>query len=730
RPHVVISLIDTTGVEDAAHRRGARLAWQAYTMAGDSARLAPAATGRLPVWSPSRLLTRVSPGRSTLAPLVVLNVGEFDRATGRSAAEMGAELRSFQRTLAPDSSPNPGPVGRWLRVDSSRVAAGPSIFGMLDTSVVRFRDAVPVQWTPLFDSLRHDLAAGVPDESSAVLAQRMARVADRTTRLRRELGCRDDSTIPVCPGMLGDLAVSLGTMRERAVRSMLGAAGLVIDGTVERQLVAAGDSVRAEVIVYNGGPAPVTLHRLAAASASATTVLLRDPVVVLPDSTLRRSGYVRVLRETNHWWQVNGLQSGTFMHAIRATSRGGAIGWLVMGEDRLTSSSVEATVSLDGVEVPVVVRPLAERTGATGRGDRQRPLLGVPATSIVLDRFSEYVRSGLPWPRLFRVAVSSARATSDTVRVTLQLPTGVVADSARRVVVLPPFGRRTIFFRLQGTLTPGSHKVSATAMSIANLASDSSNVVYRPEPLGETRLGAVVREYPHIPTQKFVRMAETRLEGVDLRVPAAMSVAYLRGSEDLRSVFTQLKVKAQVLDASLLPMVDLREFSTVLVGVGALSAEGTSGTVPALLRFARNGGKVVVLSTGDDPGVRELMPFPFTFDTVARQVVDPEAPVVMPREATPLTVRPNVITDADFARWNGERARYVVLSADSRYESLASIRLREHGPLRPVVLSARVGRGAIVHTSLSLATQLEEAHAGTARLFVNLLAPMAGASAR
>ncbi|MBC7897432.1 MAG: PIG-L family deacetylase, partial [Cytophagaceae bacterium] len=84
RPHVVISLIDTTGVEDAAHRRAARLAWQAYTMAGDSARLAPAATGRLPVWSLSRLLTRISPGRSTLAPLVVLNVGEFDRATGRS----------------------------------------------------------------------------------------------------------------------------------------------------------------------------------------------------------------------------------------------------------------------------------------------------------------------------------------------------------------------------------------------------------------------------------------------------------------------------------------------------------------------------------------------------------------------------------------------------------------------------------------------------------------------
>lgn len=726
RPHVIVSLFSAVDEEDAVHRRAALLAAQAYTIAGDSARLSPAATGRLPVWSPSRLLTRVSSGSGSV---LSINVGEFDRIAGRSAAEIGADIRRSQRTTAPSPNPDPGPLARLLRVDSARVAAGPSIFGALDTSFVRFRGVVPGAGASAFDSLMRDLGSRGPDETAELVAARMARVADLATRVRRELGCRDDSTIPTCRDALGDLAVALGTVRERAVRSMLGASGLVIDGTVERQFVGAGDSVRVDVMVYNGGAAPVTVRRLAAVSGNAPSVLLRDPIVVRPDSTVRRTGFARVLRETNHWWQVNGMVAGTFTHAIRPMSRGGPIGWLVMGEDRLASSSVEATVVIDGVEVPVIVKPLAERSGRTGRGDRMRPLLGVPKTSLVLDRFSEYVRSGLPWPRLFRVVVTSARETPDTVRVTLQVPAGVVADSMRRVVVLPPFGRRTLFFRLQGTLIPGSHKVAATAMSISNLA-DTARGVYRPEPIAEVRLGAVLRDFPHIPTQKFVRFAETRLEGVDLRVPAGMNVAYLRGREDIRSVFTQLQVKAQVVDASLLPLVDMSEFSTILVGHGALSGEGSAGTVPALLRYVRSGGKVVVLSDGDDPGVRELLPFPITFDTAKRQVVDPEAPVVLPTRLPGLIGRPNTITATDFDRWNGERARHVLLSADSRYEALLSIRLRENAPLRPVVLATRVGRGVIVHTSLSLAAQLEEAHPGAARLFVNLLAPLARPTAR
>ena len=73
-----------------------------------------------------------------------------------------------------------------------------------------------------------------------------------------------------------------------AVRAMIDAAGIVIDGTVERELVAAGDSVPAAVTVFNGGTSPIEIRRLAADSRGSLSMLVRDTaVVVRPDSLAR-----------------------------------------------------------------------------------------------------------------------------------------------------------------------------------------------------------------------------------------------------------------------------------------------------------------------------------------------------------------------------------------------------------------------------------------------------------
>ena len=73
----------------------------------------------------------------------------------------------------------------------------------------------------------------------------------------------------------------------------------------------------------------------------------------------------------------------------------------------------------------------------------------MPGTSVLLERTEEYERAGLPIDRLFRVYVWSARSTPDTLVVMLEVPPGLKADSSKRVVALPAFGGRDVFFRLR-----------------------------------------------------------------------------------------------------------------------------------------------------------------------------------------------------------------------------------------------------------------------------------------
>src|SRR4029079_11987204 len=128
-----------------------------------------------------------------------------------------------------------------------------------------FRAAVSDTVFAQVDSLRmalvavRDLAtAGTPD----AIADALARVVGRVSGVRSSFSCTT-STVPRCAGALGDLAVSVDRVRVNATAALLDASGIVIDGTVDRYLVAPGDTVQAFATVYNGGSRPIALRRLA-----------------------------------------------------------------------------------------------------------------------------------------------------------------------------------------------------------------------------------------------------------------------------------------------------------------------------------------------------------------------------------------------------------------------------------------------------------------------------------
>lgn len=726
RPHIVVSLFSASGGRDATHRLAARLAAEAFFAAADTARPFTGATSRLPSWTVSRLLTRVDSAPLVAESVVALDVGEFDRGAGRSFAEIGGDIRQLQRSQAPSPAPALGTVRRLLRIDSTRVGNDPSFFGSLDTTLARFGAGTPAEARAQFDTLRSaiaDVSALSPTAFVDSLAARLARVASRTSDVRLAMRCGDVYAVPVCPGPLGDLAVALNTIRERATRAMLGASGLVIDGTVARELVAAGDSVPVVVAMYNGGALPAVVRRVAVSAGNVPSILVRDSSIVIPPGgSIQWSTTVNLLAPSYHWWQINGLVSGTSIHDFRITQRNELAPQLIGGEDRILTSRVEATLAIGGVDVPIIERPLVYRSATTVRGDARHPLAGVPATSILLERTEEYERAGLPIDRFFRVYVSSARSTPDTLAVTLRLPLGLNADSVTRRIALPPFGARNVFFRLRGTLSPGSDTIAVTARSIAFVPPGQSQRIVRLDPSAEFRLGVVVHEYPHIPSQQFVRFSSDRLEAVDVRVPPRLHVAYVKGGDDLQTSLAQLRVKGQLLDPALLSVVDLSGYTTILVGAGGLAGEALTTAVPALRDFLRNGGTVVVLSGRGEVAESGLLPYPIAFDTVPHRVRDPSAKVRVTDGRSPLLNWPNVITPRDFDNWTGDRARNLPVAFDGRYRTLLSMGDPGETPTAATILSARVGKGILIYTSLSIEQQLAAANSGVARLMINLLA--------
>lgn len=720
RPQIVISICDTTS-RDATRRRTAGLVRAAFDAAGDTAVVSSRATSRLPAWSPARLYTRVD-SAGPAAGTLLINAGELDRESAKTYEEIGADIRRLQRTQPPLRAPKVGSAPHWLRLDAARGGApGNELFAGVDTTWVHLRTGVNVVDAQV-GSVRDAVAAArrlAYTASPDTVAAAFARIVSRSIAARLAIQCSEASGVPLCGGVLGDLVATLRNVRERATRVTLDAAGVVVDGTVSREFVAVRDSISAEVSVFNGGGAPVTLRRLAANGRVALTALMTDSVRLAPDSALRWSGLIRVDAQASHWWQLNGLMNNIAVHAV-GPSMSGVFGELIAGEDRQPVYGPEATVTIAGVDVPVAPRSWAYRSAGTVRGDERHFLTGLRPKSILLERTAEYERAGIPINRIFRVYVSSARASTDTVFVELKTPPSLKVDTVERRVVLPPFSGRNVFFRIRGLLKPGADSISAL-VRVPTPAPGPRRPGAVSDFGGQTsQVGTIPREYPHVPTQVFFRLAGERLEVVDLRVPPRLRIAYVKGTDDVPTSLGQLQINVQTLDPSLLSVVDLSVFNAVLIGVDAARGDALAGAVESLQGFMRQGGTVVVLPQSSDVAQSGLLPFPVVFDTVPRNISNPDVEVHAINPRSSLLTWPNAITAKDFTDWAGERARSVPIGIDGRYGTVITIGDLETGT-PATLLTSRIGRGMLVYTSLALDTQLAAVHAGAARLLVNML---------
>jgi hypothetical protein len=342
------------------------------------------------------------------------------------------------------------------------------------------------------------------------------------------------------------------------------------------------------------------------------------------------------------------------------------------------------------------------------RGEVRRPLMVVPSLSVTLDRTVELARAGAPIERDVRLTLRSASTSESTATVSLELPSGLTADSAARTVSLPGNDSSvTIAFTVRGTLQSGEHEIAAVARG----GGKSFNVGYVPI------------DYDHIRPRDMYRDASITIRAVDATLPPGLTVGYIQGvGDNVAPTLTELGITLTLLDPAKLASTDLSHYTTIVIGTRAYESHPElAANNSRLLRWVQQGGTMVVQYGQYEMARPGIMPYPVTLSRPATRVTEEDAPVRVLKPDSPLLTWPNRIGAADWKGWVQERSLYMPSTVDSRYTTLLQMNDPGEPPNDAAILVTPFGKGTYVYTTLSLFRQLPAGNPGGARLFVNLL---------
>lgn len=733
KPHVVVSVWSGTRADGHGHHEAAGiLAREGFAVAGDTLRF-PVASHGMP-WTPAKLYVGT---RTRLAPLM-LAAGAYDPVLGRSPAEIAAESRSMHRSQGFGAVQRRGALMVGVRRVGTRVNENTpadserTMFDGIDTSFVRLARLAGGRATALADvPARVDSLRRVVDlREPGRIAPGLARVVSTLEYLRTAVPqcplvpppaalpaapMPAGATVPVaCDAELTELDATLDRSLQRARAALAQASGVLVEATARQELVAFGDAEQVFVTVYNRGRDTVELRSIAASGFPPQR--FPAPVPLAPGRDTVLAAPITGLVDLRPWWV--GTRQGTAMFRDQRSAADGlarvtmgtvalSVPSVSVAEDIRRVSDVKLGVMVAGTETVVEAGPMVYRFADPVLGEQNRPVGGVPPITIALDRTLEYVRAGVPLDRRLRVTLRSHTTRPRTVRLRTLLPAGVRGEGLPDSVVLAPGETQELYITLKGQLAEGRHEFGVGA--------ESEGVIFVE--------GFTTIEYPHIRPQRMYRQSAAYLQAVPVVIPRGLRVAYVRGVSDaVAPVLSQLDVPLTTLEAEQLPLLDLAQYSTVVIGPRAYdtSAELRAAN-PRLFEWVRSGGTLVVQYGQFEMAQPGMMPHPVEFTRPAARVTREDAPVRVLDAQSKLLRWPNRITDIDWNEWVQERALYMPSTIDQNYRTPLAMQDPDEPEQRGAILDLAMGRGRYIYTTLSLFRQLPGGVPGGARLFVNLI---------
>ena len=724
RPNVIVAVFSGTPSDGHGHHQvSGIMAREAYDASADTVRFPVEQYG--PAWEAQKFYRGA---RFTGVPATLsFNVGEFSPVAGRSYSEIAGESRSQHRSQGFGVLQRRGVAMDAVNRQASRVndATPPleekSIFDGIDTTLTRLdagltvaaRDGLRVARAHADSAraqldLRHPAAIATHLEE-AVIA--LNAVRSRMPSCNAAVGYRRRADAVNCTPAQLDADAAVEQMAERAGNALLEAAGVAIEATAERELLAFGDSMPASITVYNRGKQAVSVS---AVTLNGYTTPLPQPVLIRPDSSWRTTRMLVGVVDTRPWW-VSGRKGDMFADKRSpadglsrvSTTSDGLLRGVAIREDVRRETEAAVTVSIDHASVSTPREPVVYRFADPVLGEQNRPVGGAPAVSLAFDRGLEWMQAGKPVDKLLRLSVQSYSTAARTYTLKVIAPPGITVDSATRTLALEPLESRDVFLRVRGKLAEGRYEFGVVAEG----------------EMGKYFEGFRTIEYSHIHPIRLYRSSGVWLQAVNITVPAGVTVAYVQGVGDLSAAgLRQLGIPLTVVTPQELPLLDLSKFTTVIVGPRAYQASPELRAYNRrLMQFVKDGGTMLVQYGQQEMARPGLMPYPVSFARTAQRVTLEDAPVTIRDPKSRLLNWPNAIGAADWADWVQERSLYMPSTIDPLY----STPLEMHDPGEPdnngAVLMTAYGKGTYVYTTLSLFRQFPAGVPGSAKLFVNFL---------
>jgi LmbE family N-acetylglucosaminyl deacetylase len=700
RPDIVVTVFSGTPRDGHGHHQvSAILAREAFDAARDGGCIP--GNGR-----PDRLYQSMR--GNTEGATVRVPIGNLDPLIGRSPFQLAMASRSRHRSQDMGRPELPGP--RWgtlRRVLPEGGGPEPSVWAGLDTTLALSGPAESTtaralqRYQQQVEAIRAGFNPLDPRASANALLQALGTLRLALDSMPRTNGVSELSN---------DIQAEMDDVEAAAVLAL----GIVIDAVASDARLAPGQKVDLEVTVWNGGADSLHVHSVGP-SMPRLGDWYGDPV---PEDAEPR-GVVAPGALSSWKWRINVPREAgpTEAYYLRDPRNGDLYSWdpdrrgepiaRPFGPDPITvCGQGEVNGTPVGFCSDVTFREVDLR-----QGELRRPVMVVPAVSVLLDPPARVLSTSAPRPIAYTVRLAAEQVGGISGQVQLQVPAGWRAEPASVPVRFAGPGEvREVRFTVTApaNVRAGDHPVSA---------------VFVAEDGRRFERGVQMIDYPHVRARPLYHDAKSVIRAFDVRVPQGLRVAYIEGAgEEGPGFLANLGVTPELLDAEDLAEGDLDRFDVIVAGSRAYEVRtDLMAHNRRLLDWVARGGTMIVQYNKYEIVEGNFTPFPITMARPHGRVTDENAPVRILDPAHPVFTTPNRITDADWQGWVQERGLYFAETWDPAYTPL--LEMGDPGEaLRGGLLVARHGQGTYVYTGLAFFRQFPEGVPGAYRLFANLLA--------
>ena len=238
---------------------------------------------------------------------------------------------------------------------------------------------------------------------------------------------------------------------------------------------------------------------------------------------------------------------------------------------------------------------------------------------------------------------------------------------------------------------------------------------------GKTARSVQRIEYDHIRPQIMFPEAKAKVVKMDVK-KTATKIGYIIGSGDeVAQNLSQIGFEVTNIEADKLPVTNLSEFETIVVGIRAYNIHESMKNGNTLLNdFVNKGGTVVVqYNTSRGLKVKEIGPYPFELSRKRVTKEEAEPSFLMPKH--PIFNAPNQISKQDFEGWVQERGLYFAGKWAEEYSPIIAWNDPGESPQKGSILVADYGEGKFIYTGISFFRELPAGVPGAFRLLSNMI---------